>query len=154
MIGISYYDFRANTSDRTTLLTDYWLARSSDAVNWQESQIAGPFDLTIAPMTTSPGAGGYFLGDYQGLLSVGTLFEPLFVQTNSSNSINPTDVFAAPAVSAGTAVVAKQIPLPGNSPAVFKVSADLRQRISETISNSMEQRIPGWRKMRLGNQSH
>ena len=32
-IGVTYYDFRANTSDRSTLLTDYWLARSA---RWRE----------------------------------------------------------------------------------------------------------------------
>ena len=43
--GVSYYDFRNNTDDASTLLTDYWLARSTDGVTWLESHIAGPFDL-------------------------------------------------------------------------------------------------------------
>ena len=105
MIGVSYYDFRSNTSDLATLYTDYWLARSADGVSWQENQIAGPFDLAIAPFTTSPAPGGYFLGDYQSLLSVGNVFVPMFVQTNAGNLTNRTNVFVAPAVSAVSSTI-------------------------------------------------
>jgi hypothetical protein len=153
VIGTSYYDFRGNTSDRTTLFTEYWLARSADAVTWQENQIAGPFDLALGPVVTTPGS-GYFLGDYQGLISSGTLFVPLFVQTNSGNPGNRTDVFAAPAVSVvanASAVIAKQIP-PANLAPEFQITPELRQRVSENIANAMEQRIPGWRETRHGNQ--
>jgi hypothetical protein len=38
-IGVAYFDFRENTADRSTLLTDYWLALGERAV-WQETQIA------------------------------------------------------------------------------------------------------------------
>jgi hypothetical protein len=151
VIGTSYYDFRGNTTDRNTLFTEYWLARSADAVTWQENQIAGPFDLALAPVTNAPGAGGYFLGDYQGLVSFGALFQPLFVQTNAANPTNRTDVFAAPAVSVATgvsAVVAKQASSPLNSIAAFKMTPDLQQRVSKNISDAMEQRIPGWQNLR------
>jgi hypothetical protein len=150
VIGMSYYDFRGNTSDHATLLTEYWLARSADGVNWQENRIAGPFDLATAPVVTTPGS-GYFLGDYQGLLNVGMLFVPLFVQTNSGNLTNRTDVFAAPAVSVtsnAAMVVAKQLPRPANSAEEFKLTADQRQRISDNIANAMEQRMPGWQATR------
>jgi hypothetical protein len=157
VVGTSYYDFRGNTSDRNTLLTEYWLARSADTVTWQENQIAGPFDLALAPVTNAPGAGGYFLGDYQGLLSVGTLFQPLFVQTNAGNLTNRTDVFAAPAVSVATsisAVVAKQAAPSVSSTPAFKITPELQQRVSENIANAMEQRIPGWRNLRQANQDN
>jgi hypothetical protein len=157
VVGTSYYDFRGNTSDRNTLLTEYWLARSADTVTWQENQIAGPFDLALAPVTNAPGAGGYFLGDYQGLLSVGTLFQPLFVQTNAGNLTNRTDVFAAPAVSVATgisAVVAKQAAPSVSSTPAFKITPELQQRVSENIANAMEQRIPGWRNLRQENQDN
>src|SRR4029078_12241924 len=46
-IGVPYFYFRANTADRNTLLTDYWLARSSNGTVWQETQIAAAFDLAF-----------------------------------------------------------------------------------------------------------
>jgi hypothetical protein len=53
-IGVTYYDFRANTADAATLLTDYWLARSRDGINWTESRVS------IWPMHPSP-RGAVFL---------------------------------------------------------------------------------------------
>ncbi|MDR3385977.1 MAG: sialidase family protein [Rudaea sp.] len=147
LVGVSYYDFRDNTANAASLLTDYWLARSAEAVNWQETQIAGPFNLALAPVVTTPGS-GYFLGDYQGLISIGTLFVPLFVQTNSGNVANPTDVFAAPAVSVSAMATAKQVRLPENVTVAFVVTPELRQRVSQNIANAMEQRLPGWRQAR------
>src|SRR5450759_3699921 len=49
-IGVSYYDMRSNTADGATLPVDYWLARSRDGIIWNESRIAAPFDLDIAPV--------------------------------------------------------------------------------------------------------
>jgi hypothetical protein len=90
-VGVSYYDLRNATSDPSTLNTDYWLVRSHDGgVSWSETHIAGPFDELTAPF-----AGGYFLGDYEGMDSAGSTFLPFFVQTNSGNTSNPTDTFAA-----------------------------------------------------------
>jgi hypothetical protein len=48
------------------------------------------FDNTTAPDVT----GGFFLGDYQGLANDGEAFKPLFVQPNSGNLNNRTDVFS------------------------------------------------------------
>lgn len=90
VIGVSYYDFRNNTSSTQTLLTDYWLVTSSDATNWTESHITGPFDLSIAPRD-----GGLFLGDYQALANSGATFLPFFAKTNDGNAANPTDIFVA-----------------------------------------------------------
>ncbi len=90
VIGVTYYDFRNNTSDARTLLTDYWIVTSADAAKWTESHITGPFDLDIAPQD-----GGLFLGDYQSLGSLGTTFLPLFAKTNSGDLSNQTDIFIA-----------------------------------------------------------
>lgn len=90
VVGVSYYDFRNNTSSPQTLLTDYWLITSSDATNWTESHITGPFDLSIAPRDS-----GLFLGDYQSLASSGATFLPFFAKTNDGNAANPTDIFVA-----------------------------------------------------------
>jgi hypothetical protein len=144
-IGVTYYDLRSNTTDRATLLTDYWLARSLDATTWQETRIAAPFDISTAPLTNAPGPGGYFLGDYQGLGSVGTLFVPLFVRT-TGDLANRTDVFAAPAISvtenaSAMAAAPKALPTPA---APFELTPDIAQRVQDNIVRTMEARMPGW----------
>jgi len=67
-----------------------WIVHSHDAgvTFGADAHIAGPFDFTTAPV-----AGGYFLGDYQGLGNVGNAFVPFFAATNSGNTTNPTDIF-------------------------------------------------------------
>ncbi|MGH8173260.1 MAG: sialidase family protein, partial [Rhodanobacteraceae bacterium] len=145
VIGVTYYDLRSNTADRTTLLTDYWLARSLDAAAWQETRIALPFDISTAPLTSSPGPGGYFLGDYQGLVSAGTLFTPLFVRT-TGDLANRTDVFAAPAVSvtANASAIAAAAKSEAAPAASFEQTTELAERVSDNIVRAMERRIPGW----------
>lgn len=44
--------------------------------------------------TTAPVSRGFFLGDYQGSANNGTVFKSVFVQANSGNTANCTDVFA------------------------------------------------------------
>jgi BNR repeat-like domain len=87
-VGVSYYDFRNNTPG---LRTDVWFVQSHDGgKTWTEGdQIGGPFDIA-----TAPDAGGYFLGDYEGLATVGKNFLAFFVMANSGNVANRTDVFA------------------------------------------------------------
>jgi len=96
-IGVTYFDFRNNTADPTTLPTDLWLAQSVDGATWRESHVAGPFDLSLAP-----NAEGLFLGDYHALTSIGTTFVPFYVRTNDGNPGNRTDVFAGLVNSTGT----------------------------------------------------
>jgi len=92
-VGVTYYDFRSNTADPFTLPTDYWFVHChADCMtpeHWAETHVAGPFDMRTAPFS-----GGLFLGDYEGLVAVGKSFLAFFVQTNSGNVANPTDVFA------------------------------------------------------------
>jgi hypothetical protein len=134
-VGVTYLDFRDNTSAANTLLTDTWLARSGNGIQWQESQVAGPFDLDLAPLTTTDG-GGLFLGDYQALSSTGNLFLPLFVQTLGGNAGNRTDVYIAPAVSAaGAAAVAAKA-------SVVAITPELRQRSTENVSRALRARRP------------
>ncbi len=90
-IGLTYYDFRKDTNDPSVLLTNYWQITSHDGgARWKEKPLAGPFD-----MRTAPSAGGFFVGDYQGLNHAGATFIPFFVKTNSGDLANRTDVFAA-----------------------------------------------------------
>ena len=85
--GVTYYDFRNDSESPAMLPTDYWLTQSADGITWQETHVAGPFDLLRAPI-----AGGYFLGDYQSLASRGGLFVALFAQTTWEIG-NPTDIY-------------------------------------------------------------
>ena len=91
-VGVTFYDFRNLTTQTTTLPTDYWLVTSTDhgATFGNEVHIAGSFDMLTAPLTTT----GFFVGDYEALANIGsTFFEPFFVQANSGNTSNRTDVF-------------------------------------------------------------
>jgi hypothetical protein len=91
-VGVTYYDFRSLGSETATLPTDYWFTSSADHGGsfGHEVHLAGPFD-----MLTAPNAVGFFVGDYEGLDTSGTTFVPFFVQANSGNASNPTDVFTA-----------------------------------------------------------
>jgi hypothetical protein len=91
VVGVTYYDLRnLPAGDTTTLPTDYWLTASTDhgTAFGDETHVAGPFDLLTAPR-----AGGFFVGDYEGLGTAGTTFDPFFVAANSGNTSNRTDVF-------------------------------------------------------------
>jgi Neuraminidase (sialidase) len=90
-VAVSYYDLRNATSDPNTLLADYWLVHSSDGgATWSENHVAGPFNELAAP-----NAGGYFLGDYEGLGAIGKTFVPFFVQAVPGTIADPTNTFAS-----------------------------------------------------------
>jgi hypothetical protein len=90
-VGVTYYDIRNDPGSASSLLTDYFLADSSDGgATWSETRITpSSFDDTFAPISR-----GYFLGDYQGLSNDGTDFKSFFVHTNM-NTKNRTDVFSS-----------------------------------------------------------
>jgi len=87
-IGVTYYDFRNNTSDPTTLPTDYFIVHChpssspavtcTDPAQWiSETQITtSSFDMRKAPV-----ARGFFLGDYMGLAAKDNRFIPVFMQS-------------------------------------------------------------------------
>ncbi|MEO7251151.1 MAG: sialidase family protein [Arenimonas sp.] len=139
-IGVTYYDLRSNTSNRATLPTDYWLARSDNGTNWSERRVAGPFDLDFAPV-----ARGLFLGDYQALGSIGNLFVPFFVQTSAVGDLdNRTDVFAAPQTTVA-ATASGQLHIERAAQDEFVPSPQVRQKVSDNLLESLERRLPGWR---------
>jgi hypothetical protein len=75
-VGILYYDLRDDTSAKDgSFLTAEWLTTSTDGGRtWSASERVTPtFDHAFAAQ-----AGGYFLGDYQGLDTAGTAFQPFF----------------------------------------------------------------------------
>jgi hypothetical protein len=90
-VGVTYYDLRGNTT-APGLPTDYWFihchASCTSPGSWSENHVAGPFDLEQAAF-----AGGYFLGDYEGMVTNGTTFEPFFDQAVSLAAGNPSDVY-------------------------------------------------------------
>ena len=91
-VGVTYYDFRSDdASDSGRLMVAQWLATSSDGgATFADAMIGGPFDLRSAP----PEHGAYFLGDYQALVSSGSVFLPFFVAVPGSG---PSSVFFRPA---------------------------------------------------------
>lgn len=110
-IGVTYYDFRADTTDRATLPTVYRLATSKDGVNWRESGVEDAFELRQAPI-----AHGYFLGDYQALSSNGSAFSALYTRTGGSVANNATEIVFANVADgalkrAGDAYVAPSAPI-------------------------------------------
>lgn len=91
-VGVTYYDLRNNTA-AAGLPTDYWLVRCSasctDASSWAETHVAGPFDEEQAPFAL-----GYFVGDYEGLVTLGNTFGAFFVQA-VTRAGNPSDAYFA-----------------------------------------------------------
>src|SRR6266566_5234631 len=87
-VGVTYYDFRSNTV-APGLPTDQWFIHChattdcTNPTNWAENHVSGPFDIENAAT-----AGGYFLGDYEGLDSIGTTFASFFSQTTASDKDN------------------------------------------------------------------
>ncbi len=141
-ISVTYFDFRNNTTDAGTLPTILWLARSTDGTSWHESAVAGPFDLLTAPR-----AEGIFIGDYQGLSSLGSVSEPFFVQTNNGNVNNRTDVFSAPAVSVTSMfnLMTRALGTTAQVAPPFRMSARFRKRVSDNLAHVMERREVEWR---------
>jgi hypothetical protein len=90
-VAVGYYDWRNNTA-AAGLSVDYFVAHSHDhGATWFESRVTpASFDVENAPISR-----GYFMGDYQGMANNGTSFKSFFVQTNTGNPANRTDVFSA-----------------------------------------------------------
>jgi hypothetical protein len=96
-VGVTYYDFRNNTSSPLTLPTDYFIVHCHPSAtvsctataDWaNELQLtAAPFDMRLAPV-----ARGFFLGDYMGLAVSGNDFRPVFVQ--SGPALGTSDAFS------------------------------------------------------------
>lgn len=89
-VGVSYYDFRNNVAEGAAT-TDMWLTTCAGScanpASWTETHSAGPFDLRQAP-----NARGEFIGDYMGMTTNGSIFEPFFIEGVTAPT-NPTDAF-------------------------------------------------------------
>ena len=120
-IGVTYYDFRNDNPATYAVETDLWFLRSSDGgQTWSETRVTpSSFDMRIAPF-----AGGYFLGDYQGLtaysdqfVAYSTLTNPGFVDSlsvpdDALDTSNRTDVYSA----------TLSPPFPASAAATFRAS--------------------------------
>jgi hypothetical protein len=133
-IGVTYFDFRNNTTDPSTLPTDLWLAQSADGLTWRESHVAGPFDLSLAP-----NAEGLFLGDYHALASVGTTFVPFYVRTNDGNPGNRTDVYAGRVDSSGAAAKASAA-VRAEAAVPWIAAPDQEQRLRDAARRMLDRR--------------
>jgi hypothetical protein len=93
-VAVTYYDFRNNTT-ATPLLTDYFVAHCHPTTvsactlpaSWgSEARLTTQsFDMRQAP-----DAGGFFLGDYEGLANVDTNFATFFSQPHTGD---PASIF-------------------------------------------------------------
>ena len=141
-IGVTYFDFRSNSSDPATLPTELIFTRSADGTTWQENRLTPAFDMATAPF-----ARGLFIGDYHALISANNVFIPVYVRTNSGDTMNRTDVFAV-----ATRSLPLAISVTGDTARAFHAApsaavqpdADFRQRVHEHIVRTMEHRVPGW----------
>jgi hypothetical protein len=138
-IGVLHYDLRSNTPDAATLLADAWLVTSADGVQWSETHMAGPFDMTQAP-----NAGGLFLGDYQGLASSGSEFVALLATANLDTN-NRSDVHAVRRDPDAAAAQAPRFTARATVPPLSQQAAaqfDAAQH--EATLAAMERRIADW----------
>jgi hypothetical protein len=136
-IGVSYYDLRNNTPEAATLWADFWLTQSTDGIHWRERHVAGPFNLSLAPL-----AGGLFVGDYHGLAQVGSKFTPLYATTDAATPQNRADVFLSIASEPGRAelrapasqtVAREAMPMPP--------TAEYEQSLREAVKHSIARRL-------------
>lgn len=145
VVGVTYYDLRSNTPT-AALSTDYWLARSGDqGATWTETRVAETFDMSIAPF-----ANGWFVGDYQGLVSADGRFVPFYGRTNTGDTANRTDIVAAPLADPGfppalktrAAMLAEM--RARQAPPTFRVALALRLRVAANLNRRVKQ-PPGFR---------
>jgi BNR/Asp-box repeat len=137
VIGVAYYDFRANTASAQSLPTVTRLTTSTDGVVWYENEIEGGFDMLTAPI-----ARGYFVGDYFGLTSRKGAFEAFLVRTTGNVTDNRTEgVFASVpegtlkrSVSPTHAVVERNTSV---------IATDFRERINANIARMIAARRNG-----------
>jgi len=90
-VAVAYYDYRNDVAGDDSASTDYFNAISSDGgATWADVRLtSSSFDISDAPV--APASRGYFLGDYEGLTSVGSVFVNLYIVANPDTS-NRTDV--------------------------------------------------------------
>ena len=136
-LAVTYYDFRNDTPDPSTLPTDLWETLSTDGgTTWRERHVSGPFNLDIAP-----NAEGLFLGDYQGLSTDGTDPLPFFVRTVVGPT-GPTDVFAFPPALSTRVMMAISAGYKARAAGASPLSEAVRQRIGKNLQRLIRHERP------------
>ncbi len=133
-IGVSYFDFRADTFDPATLPTMYRLATSSDGVSWYDSAVEDAFELRQAPI-----AGGYFLGDYQALLGNGAAFSALYARTGGSVANNATEIVFANIADGSLKRIGERY-VAAAPPRNFQFTMEWQTRVSANVERLIAQR--------------
>jgi len=137
-VAVTYYDFRQSGTS-TFQPTDFRLAVSSDRVTWRETRLAGNFDILDAP-----NAGGLFVGDYQGLVGVGSTAIALYSRTNNGNTSNRTDVFADRIDTSSITAVAATPGEASRKAAVPEWSDAAAARVSRHLAEVRASRLAQW----------
>ena len=123
-VAVTYYDLRNYDPNNPKLPTNYWMRISPEG-----GRQYGP-DIALAAhsfnLLTAPEAGGWFLGDYEGLTTKGSSFVALYCATTGHPN-NATDCYSvkvkapsltsapmpfAPTTLPSTTVVPQPIPFP------------------------------------------
>ena len=99
-IAVTYYDFRFNTS-APGVPTDHWMVHChpsatttcADADDWGDEVRLTDTSFDVEQLPYARGPFGYFVGEYEGLTSVGNTFHPLFA-IGTGNRL--TDIVTAP----------------------------------------------------------
>jgi hypothetical protein len=88
-LGVTWYDLR-DAAAGPGLGTQVWTGTSADhGRTWRERRLDGPFDLRAAPV--APGTGP-FIGDYEGLVGLGSAFATTYVRTIAADTPKRTDI--------------------------------------------------------------
>jgi hypothetical protein len=90
-VAVTYYDFRNDVSGDAALSTDHWIVRHHAGDPFDSAHFSDESRLTPVSfnMRTAPYAGGYFVGDYEGLDSFANTFTPFFVQATGTDPFHP-----------------------------------------------------------------
>ena len=150
-VGVTYFDFRKDSPSQDvdgvkTLPTDYWFTSSTDGVHWSEQHITGPFDLREAPI-----AEGFFVGDYEVLGKVGSVFVPFFVQTTATGTADRTDAFFLPPQPKPLSVTRRVTKVVSQVTAT-EPDAGFRGRVHENLMRVLRNEDPVWDKIRAERQ--
>jgi BNR repeat-like domain len=124
-LGITYYDFTNDSATDEPLRTDYWIVRSHDrgaSFDRRERMTATSFDMRKAP-----NAGGFFVGDYTGLVNAGNQFQSIYAVTTPSPG-NPTDMIAQRATGNADADEASVLQAAGPRRAVITAHGPVTRR--------------------------
>ncbi|SFS82138.1 sialidase family protein [Marininema halotolerans] len=93
IVGISYYQF-TNQAPTNSLPVHYLFKASYNGGKSYTNPaitITRPFNMLTAPFVS----GGFFVGDYQGMVTIRDTFYPFFTKVNSKRETDRTNIFVS-----------------------------------------------------------